>query len=91
MLLIMNKDFICASPIPWKTKQVERVCHPSKDPDTLTLNKLVEDVVFAARQIETLLCGNHFKRRPIHLYTEPEGTLESIVSTRQIERKSLCI
>ena len=59
--------------------------------ETLILNKLVKDGVFAARQIEALLYGNYEKIIIIHLYTDSEGTLESIASTKQIIRKSLWI
>ena len=46
------------------------------------LNKLVEDAVFAARQIEMLMYGDYKKIIPINLYMDSEGTLESIVSTK---------
>ena len=55
ILWLENKDFERASPIYWKTKQIERVWHSSKDAETLILNKMVEDAVFAAKQIELLL------------------------------------
>ena len=54
------------------------------------MNKLVEDEVFAESEIEMLLYGDYRKRIPIHLYTDSEGSLESIVSSKQVERKSLC-
>ena len=78
-----------ARPIHWKSKIIERWCHSSKDDETLILNKMVEDAVFIVRQIETLLYGSYGKRLPVHLYTDSEGTLESIASTRQVDRKSL--
>ena len=59
--------------------------------ETLILNKLVKDAVFAARQIKALLYCNYEKIIMIHLYTDSEGTLESIASTKQIIRKSLWI
>ena len=43
------------------------------------------------RQIETLLYGDYGKRILINLYTDMEGTLESIASTKQVERESLHI
>jgi len=48
ILLLVNKEFTKASLVHWKNMQIERVCHSSKDEDTLILNKLVEDAVFAA-------------------------------------------
>ena len=49
----------------------------------------MEDTVFAARQIETLIYGDYGKNITIHLFTDSEGTLKSIVSMKQVERKSL--
>ena len=89
ILLLVDKDFSRASQIYWKTKQIERVCHAPKDSETLVWNKLVEDAVFAARQIETLIYGDYKKRILMHLYTDSEGMLESKASTKQVERKSL--
>ena len=56
----------------------------------MILNKLVEDAVFAVRQIETLMFGEYKQRIPIHLYTDSEATLESIASMKQI-KGSLCV
>ena len=63
--------------------------YSSKDAETLILKKMVEDVVFAAWQIEILLYESYEKRLPIHLYTDSAGTLESIASTSQVDKKSL--
>ena len=32
-----------ASPIYWKAKQIDQVCHSSKDAETLNLHTMVED------------------------------------------------
>ena len=53
------------------------------------MNRLVEDAMFAARQIETLLFGRYEKRIPIQLFTDSEGLLGSNDSMKQVERKSL--
>ena len=70
ILLLANKNFKRASPIYWKIKQIERVCHALKNAETLIFNKMVEDAVLAARKIETLLYRSYEKRLPIHLYTD---------------------
>ena len=57
ILLLVNEDLTRASPIHWISKQIERVCQSSKDLETLTMNRLVEDAAFAAKQNETLLFG----------------------------------
>ena len=65
--MLANKDLTMASPIHWKSKQIKRVCQLSKDVETLVMNRLVEDAVLAAKQIETLIFGKYERRIPIHL------------------------
>ena len=54
-LFLSNLSMTSASPIFWKTKQINRVCHSSKDTEILNLLKMVDDSVLAARQQELLL------------------------------------
>ena len=48
ILLLATKDMTRVSPIHWKSKIIERVCHSLKDAETLILSKMVEDAIFAA-------------------------------------------
>ena len=89
LIVIANGNMTRASPIMWKSKQIERVCHSSKDAETLAMNKLIDELVYIARQIEILLFGDYKKRMPVGVMTDSEPTLESIASTKQIERKGL--
>ena len=73
----------------WKTKQIDRVCHSSKDVETLNLLKMVDDSVLAARQLELLLYRDVLNRISVQLYTDSESTLESVASTKQISTKTL--
>ena len=73
----------------WKSKQIERVCYSSKDAETLAMTKLIDELVYIARQVEILLFGDYRKRMPVRVMTDSEPTLESIASTKQIERKGL--
>ena len=50
---------------------------------------MMEDTIFAARQLEILMFGDFKKRIKVRLYTDSETTLESIASSKQIERKTL--
>ena len=45
--------------------------------------------IFAARQVEILLFGDFKKRIKVHLFTDLEATLDSIASSKQIDRKTL--
>merc|ERR1711867_44045 len=78
-----------ASPLMWKTKQIVRVCHSSKDAETLSMMKMIDQVTYMARHVEILLYGKYNKRMNVRILTDSEPTLESIASTRQIERKGL--
>ena len=87
--MLADDEMTKASPIMWKSKQIERVCHSSKDAETLSMSKLLDEVVYIARQLEILLFGDYRKRMPVRIMTDSEPTLESIASTKQIERKGL--
>ena len=89
LIMLADDEMTKASPIMWKSKQIERVCHSSKDAETLSMSKLLDEVVYIARQLEILLFGDYRKRMPVRIMTDSEPTLESIASTKQIERKGL--
>ena len=61
-----------AVPIYWKSKTISRVCYSSKDAETINVSKMMDDAIFAARQIETLLFGNYSKRMKVTLVTDLE-------------------
>ena len=65
------------------------MCHSSKDAETLALSKMIDEATYTARQIETLMYGDYDQRIPVKIFTDSEPTLESVASTKQIERKSL--
>jgi len=89
LIALANKDMTKASPLMWKTKQIVRVCHSSKDAETLSMTKMIDEVTYMARHVEILLYGKYNKKMDVRIYTDSEPTLESIASTRQIERKGL--
>ena len=89
LLFLANLSMTKALPIYWKSKTITRVCHSSKDAETLNVLTMVEDAVFAARQLEILMFGDYRKRMKVRKFTDLEPTLESIASSKQIERKSL--
>ena len=88
-LFLANPSMTRAASIFWKGKQIERVCHSSKDMETLNLLKMVDDSVLASRQLELLLYGDVLGRIPLRLFTDSESMLESVASTKQISTKTL--
>ena len=89
ILFLSNTAMTCAVPIYWKSKTLARVCYSSKDAETINLVRMMEDAVFASRQLDFLLFGKYKKRIKVRLFTDSESTLELIASSRQIERKTL--
>ena len=58
---------------------MSRICHSSKDAETLNLLKMVDDLVLASRQLELLLYGD------VH------GKILYIYSLTQSQLKSQCL
>ena len=88
-MFLSNSSMTKAAPIYWKSKTISRVCYSSKDAETINVSKMMDDAIFAARQLETLLFGYYRKRMKVRLFTDSDSTLESIASSRQTERKTL--
>ena len=59
LLMIADEHMTKASQVMWKSKQIDRVCHSSKDAETLALSKMLDEVTYLARQIEMLLFGKY--------------------------------
>merc|ERR1712240_834784 len=89
MIVLTNEDLTKASPLMWKAKQIDRICHSSKDAETLAMTKMIDKLVYMSRHVEILLYGDYRKRINVRILTDSEPTLESIASTKQIERKGL--
>ena len=43
MIVIADNKMTRASPLMWNAKQIDRVCHSSKDVETLTMNKMTDE------------------------------------------------
>ena len=61
----------------------------TKDTETLNILRMKDDAVFASRQLEILLFGDYKIRIKVKLFTDAEATLESIASSKTIDRKTL--
>ena len=51
LLFLVNESMTRAVPIYWKSKTISRVCYSFKDAETIKFSKMMEDNIFAARQI----------------------------------------
>ena len=54
LLFLADENITRAIPIYWKSKTISRVCYSSKDAETINISKMMDEAIFAARQIETL-------------------------------------
>ena len=88
-MFLTNEEMTRPVPIYWKSKTIARVCYSSKDTETINISKMMDDAIYAARQIETLHYGDNKRRIKVRLFTDSEPTLESIASSKQVERKTL--
>ena len=89
IIVLANKDMTKASPLMWKAKQIDRVCLSSKDAETVAMSKIIDELVYMSKHVEILLYGDYQRRMNVRIITDSEPTLESIASTRQIDRKQL--
>ena len=42
IIALVNENMTKASPLMWKAKQISRVCHSSKDVETLSMTKIID-------------------------------------------------
>ena len=88
-MFLSNSSMTGVAPIYWKSKTISRICYSSKDAETLNVSSMVDDTIFAAKQVEILLFGDYRKCVNVRLFTDSEAILESIASSKQIDRKTL--
>ena len=61
-----------------KHQAISRVCYSFKDAETINISKMMDDDIFAARQIETLYYVDYRKRMKVMLFTDSEPTLQPL-------------
>ena len=53
LLFLTDEKMTRAAPIYWKSKTIARVCYSSNDAETINISKMMDDAIYAARQVET--------------------------------------
>ena len=71
--------------------QSRRVCHSSKDAETLVISKMIDKTTYVARQIEIHLFGEYRQVLPVFYIPIWANFWEHVFLIRQIERKSLWV
>ena len=77
------------SPIYWKSKQIQKVCHSAKEAETRNIMTNVDTSVYLSVQLSMLLFGSCQSKIPVKIYTDSLPLLESIASTRQVDQRLL--
>merc|ERR1712082_394691 len=78
MIVLANENMTKASPLMWKAKQIDRVCHSSKDAETLAMRKMIDELVYMSRHVEILLYGDYRKRMNVRIIRDSEPSLGNI-------------
>ena len=89
LIMLGNKNSDRASPLYWKSKQIQKVCHSAKEAETRNVMTLVDTSVYLAEQLATLLFGDVRYKLPLRVYTDSKPLLDSIASTKQVEQRLL--
>ena len=87
--MLGNKNSNKVSPIFWKSKQIQKVCHSAKEAETRNIMTNVDTAVYLSAKLSLLLFGDNRSKIPVRIYTDSIPLLESIASTRQVEQKLL--
>jgi hypothetical protein len=90
IILIGNRKTKVVAPIIWKTKLIQKVCRAPKDAETLSLGVAADLSLDIARKMEEVMYnvkkGRRFK---VKMYCDNAGVLESIASSKQVERRTM--
>ena len=88
--VIFLSDGVNASPLDWKARKIPQVCESTKTAKTRVADKATDDVIYFARLIKEIYTGvKSLDQIPVIVYTDSKPTIESIYSTRQVERKTV--
>ena len=88
--VIFLSDGVRASPLEWKSKKIPQVCESTKTAETRAADKATDDAIYFARLIKEIYTGvKSLDQLPVIVYTDSRPTIESIYSTRQVDRKTV--
>jgi len=89
--VIFLSDGVNASPLKWKAGKIPQVCESTNTAETKAADKATDDAIYFARLIKEIYTGvKSLDQIPVIVYTDSKPTIESIYSTRQVDRKTVC-
>ena len=69
LIMLGNKNSNKVSPIFWKSKQIQKVCHSAKEAETRNIMTNVDTAVYLSAQLSLLLFGDNRSKIPVRIYT----------------------
>ena len=69
LIMLGNKNSNKVSPIFWKSKQIQKVCHSAKEAETRNIMTNVDTAVYLSAQLSLLLFGDNRLKIPVRIYT----------------------
>ena len=89
LVMLGNKYNDNVSPLFWKSKQIQKVCHSAKDAETRNVMAMVDTSLYLKQQLSMLLFGKSEHEIPLYVYTDSRPLLDSIASTKQVDQRLL--
>ena len=86
MVVLGTRHSNTVSSLLWKSKTIKTVCKSPKDAETINACLVCDKTRHLANQMSDLLFGKTGRRIPAVIFTDSLGTLESVASTKQVER-----
>ena len=78
------------SPLNWKSKVIDKVAPDIKTAETLALEQALDDCIHLGNMLSEIYCGDPEKHRiPIKIFEDSKSLVESIYSTKKVQRKTM--
>ena len=88
--VIFLSDGINRSLLDWKARKIFRVCESTKTAKARAVDRVMDDAIYFARLIKEIYNGAESSDQILMVvYTDSKPTIESIYSTRQVDRKTV--
>ena len=85
-VVLGTKNSTKVSNLLWKSRTIRQVCKAPKDSETINACLVCDKARHLANQLSDLLFGKEGKRITVIIFTDSLGTLESIASSKQVDR-----
>ena len=74
----------------WKSKIIEKVAPDIKTAETLALEQALDDSIYLGNMLSEIYSGDPTKHKvPIQIFEDSKSLVESIYSTKKVQRKTM--